>query len=288
MHASRSAVLQVNPQRLAGFLKQVARERSPYSAPEGLQEVVSFLEKTLKGLGYTVHTDPVPFEGQAFPNLIARRDSPAFEPLIIGAHYDAVEGSPGADDNASGVAVLCELASVLASHPVAAKIQFVAFTLEECGMVGSTHYVDRLKWNRSRLNGMISLEMVGFTGSDQHYPFGLGAFYPKQGNFIGVGANWNSRPLLNRFVRGMRQVAGLRVETIVLPGNGSFIPDIRLSDQAPFWDAGYPALLITDTAFYRNPNYHTGSDTVETLDQLFLSQVAQGVLEGVLNAISES
>ncbi len=193
-----------------------------------------------------------------------------------------MDGSPGADDNASGVAVLLELARALRDHPAASKIQFVVFTLEEWGLVGSSAYAKKLKRQGAKLAGMISLEMLGYTSPHQSYPPGLSPFYPKKGNFIGVGANWRSRKLLKYFVQGMRQVKGLPVETITLPGNGSLVPAVRLSDHAPFWDSGYPALLITDTSFYRNPHYHTASDTLATLDLDFLTLVAQGVLQGTL------
>lgn len=152
-------------------------------------------------------------------------------------------------------------------------------------MIGSTHYVASLRKDQVPLLGMVSLEMVGFTAKKQSYPLGMSPFYPNRGDFIGIGANLRSRKLLGQFVRGMRRVSDLPVETITLPGSGGLVPAIRLSDHAPFWDAGYPALLVTDTSFYRNPHYHLDSDTVETLDGTFLTRVAQGVLEGILEVL---
>lgn len=266
-------------------LERIARERSPNSHPGGLAEVRDYLEETLRCLGYQVLRDSFLWEGKPYENLVASKGDAHLKPFILGAHYDAVEGSPGADDNASGVAVLLELARAFKDHPHAQRIQFVAFTLEEWGMVGSSHYVEGLRRTQANIRGMVSLEMLGVTTPKQSYPPGLAPFYPSQGNFIGVGANWHSRRLLGRFVRGMRKVAGLPVETISVPGNGALVPAIRLSDHSPFWDAGYPALLVTDTSFYRNPHYHLASDTIETLDFDFLGKVAQGVLEGTLEVV---
>ncbi len=263
----------------------MARERSPSANRQALEEVTRYVEQELMSFGYEVRRDPFRFEKESFFNLVAQRSPASASPLIVGAHIDAVEGSPGADDNASGVAVLLEVAGVLRDHPASQKVQFVVFNLEEWGMVGSHYYADRLEVSRAKLKGMISLEMLGFTSPSQSYPVGLAPFYPKEGNFIGVGANWRSRKLLQDFVRGMRKVPDIPVATITLPGNGKLIPEIRLSDHAPFWDAGYPALLVTDTSFYRNPHYHSASDTVETLDLAFLSRVAQGVLQGILEVV---
>lgn len=272
----------VDSEQLRHFLKQVARQRGPLGNPSGLREVAKTIEQALVEFGYSVRRDPVTFEGVSSSNLIAQRSTPSTRPFIVGAHYDAVEGSPGADDNASGVAVLLESARALADHPAVGSVCFAAFTLEEWGMVGSSRYVASLKRDRIQPIGMVSLEMVGFTHPSQSYPLGLAPFYPKEGNFIGVGANSRSRSLLTRFVRGMRRVPNLPVETITVPGGGGIIPAIRLSDHSPFWDAGIPALLVTDTSFYRNPHYHTAEDAIETLDLPFLERVAQAVVEGII------
>jgi aminopeptidase YwaD len=127
--------------------------------------------------------------------------------------------------------------------------------------------------------------MVGYTDSrpgSQKYPIGLSAFYPDRGDFIGVIGNWNSASLLRRFARQMRQVRRLPVETLSVPGNGGIIPAVRLSDHSPFWDAGYPALMVTDTSFFRNPHYHASTDTFETLNLDFMAKVCEGVIRGVL------
>ena len=150
----------------------------------------------------------------------------------MGAHFDSVQGTPGADDNASGVAVLLEAARLLARARVGAQILFCAFNLEELNMIGSSYFVKKLKSVGAKVAAMISLEMVGYTDSrpgSQKYPFGLKAFYPDRGDFIGVIGNWNSASLLRRVARQMRQVQGLPVETLSVPGKNNAI-SIKVAD----------------------------------------------------------
>ena len=182
-------------------------------------------------------------EERNFRNIVGRL-SPhrAGSIVILGAHFDSVQGTPGADDNASGVAVLLEAARLLARARVGSQVLFCAFNLEELNMIGSGYFAKKLKSAGAKVAAMISLEMVGYTDSrpgSQKYPLGLKAFYPDRGNFIGVIGNWNSASLLRRFARQMRQVRGLPVETLSVPGNGGLIPAVRLSDHSPF---GTPAI----------------------------------------------
>ena len=152
-------------------------------------------------------------------------------------------------------------------------------------MIGSSYFAKKLKSAGTKVDAMISLEMVGYTDlnpDSQKYPFGLKAFYPDRGDFIGVIGNWNSASLLRTVARQMRQVHGLPVETLSVPGNGGLIPAVRLSDHSSFWDAGYPALMITDTSFFRNPHYHGSTDTLETLNLDFMAKVCEGVVRAVL------
>ena len=151
-------------------------------------------------------------------------------------------------------------------------------------MIGSTHFAKKLKAAGAKVNAMISLEMVGYTDNrpgSQKYPIGLSWFYPEQGNFIAVVGNWNSNSLLKKFSRQLRKVPGLPVETLAVPGNGSLIPAVRLSDHSSFWDLDYPALMVTDTSFFRNPHYHGRTDTIDTLDMGFMAKVCEGVVGAV-------
>ena len=206
--------------------------------------------------------------------------------IILGVDFDSVPGSPGADDNASGVAVLLEAARLLSQiERLRSQILFCAFNLEELNMIGSAALAKKLKAAGANVEAMISLEMVGYTDprpGRQKYPVGLSWMYPDRGDFIGVIGNWSSNVLLRRFADSMRQVSGLPIESLSVPGNGMLIPAVRLSDHSPFWDLGYPALMVTDTSFYRNPHYHSATDTIETLDLEFMAKVCEGVVRGIL------
>lgn len=277
----------VSAAELRKSLERISGERSPFSSPRHLAAVEGYIEKEFESCGLSVERDAFTYWGRGYRNVIGRLGAARSGPLIIlGAHFDSVEGSPGADDNASGVAVLLEAARILSTSRLRSQVLFCAFNLEELNMVGSTHFAKKLKAAGADIRAMVSLEMVGFTSAKpggQQYPAGLRWFYPDRGDFIGVVGNWRSGVLLRQFSRLLRQVHGLSVETLTVLGNGFLVPQVRLSDHSPFWDLGYPALLVTDTAFFRNPHYHGPSDTVETLDIDFMAKVCQGVVNAVVN-----
>jgi Zn-dependent M28 family amino/carboxypeptidase len=278
--------IKVDSQHLRRSLEVVVGERSPFTSRHHLAVVESFIEKELLSYGLKVESDYFSYRGTKFRNILGRSSTQRGASLIIlGAHFDSVPGTPGADDNASGVAVLLETARLLSGTRLRSEVLFCGFNLEELNMIGSSYFASKLKSAGAKVDAMISLEMVGYTDSrtgSQKYPIGLKAFYPDRGDFIGVIGNWNSNGLLRRFARQMRQVRGLPVETLSVPGNGGLIPAVRLSDHSPFWDAGYPALMITDTSFYRNPHYHGSTDTLETLNLDFMVKVCEGVIRAVL------
>ncbi len=278
--------VRVDAERLRRNLQMIVGERSPFSGQHHLAEVEVFVEQEFQRYGLRVESDFFFHGGNSFRNIVARHPAQPGGPLVIlGAHIDSVEGSPGADDNASGVAVLLETARLLASARLRSQLLFCAFNLEELNMIGSAAFAKKLKAAGERVAGMISLEMVGYADSrpgGQKYPVGLARLYPDRGDFVGVIANWNSNALLSKFAAQMRRVPDLPVETLSIPGKGWLIPAVRLSDHSPFWDLGYPALMVTDTSFYRNPNYHAHSDTIDTLDLGFMARVCDGVIRGVL------
>jgi Zn-dependent M28 family amino/carboxypeptidase len=278
--------LRVDPQQLRRSLQVIVGERSPFSGRRHLATVENFIEKELVSYGLKVESDYFLYRGANFRNIVGRSSAQHGASLIIlGAHFDSVPGTPGADDNASGVAVLLEAARLLSRARLRSEVRFCAFNLEELNMIGSSYFAKKLKSAGVKVDAMVSLEMVGYTNSragSQKYPIGLRAFYPDRGDFIGVIGNWNSTSLLRRFARQMRQVRGLPVETLSVPGNGGLIPAVRLSDHSSFWDAGYPALMVTDTSFFRNPHYHGSTDTLETLNLDFMAQICEGVIRAVL------
>ena len=277
----------IDPTKLKIHLERIVGERNPFTSPARLSKVEQYIEGELKSFGLSVESDPFTYRGKSYRNIVARAGTARSAPLIIlGAHFDSVEGSPGADDNASGVAVLLEVARVLSRVRLSHQVLFGAFNLEELNMVGSAHFAKTLKAQGARVGVMVSLEMVGYTvtgSGGQKYPAGLGWFYPDRGDFIGVVGNWRSATMLRRIALSMRQVRGLPVETLTVLGNGFLVPQVRLSDHSPFWDLGYPALLVTDTSFFRNPHYHRVSDTLDTLDLSFMAKVCAGVITAVLN-----
>ena len=163
-------------------------------------------------------------------------------------------------------------------------MRFVAFALEEYDFIGSTHYVETVKKGEEKTLGMISLEMVGFTGPKQNYPPYINPkYYPNVGDFIGIIGNERSKALLEKVYRSLRMhIPQLPTEFLFVPGNGEGMEEVRLSDHSPFWDQGFAALMVTDTAFLRNPNYHLPSDTMETLDFEFMKKVAIGIFHSVV------
>lgn len=277
---NRPALFKPNLSKLTGHLHRIAGERNFETSPSFLKQVQSYIRKEFECLGYSVQAEPFLVSGRTFFNLVARRPEGPTEPrFVVGAHFDSVPGSPGADDNASAVAALLEAARLYAeTGPAKGGVEFVAFNLEEYGMVGSQAYARKLKKEKIPLAGMLSLEMVGYASKErgsQKMPLFLKPFYPDTGDFIALVANSSSRGLLKEVEKIFRSVEGLPLQSLVLPSNGRIFPDARLSDHSPFWDQGYPALLVTDTSFYRNPHYHLETDTIETLDMEFLAKVTE-------------
>jgi Zn-dependent M28 family amino/carboxypeptidase len=266
--------------------KLAAKPRTPGSRAH--QSAAESIRAHMKRIGFSIRDaafSEVGFEGVNLSTepLPERTDLPL---LIIGAHYDSVPGSPGADDNASAVAALLELAEavkpLLDSKQVNARLQLAAYDLEEYGLVGSSIHAREVHRARMKLRGMISLEMLGYIDhrpGSQRLPSHLAHLYPDVGNFIGVCGNEASRELLQVVADAMKTIDGLPVECLAVPGNGEILPETRLSDHSSFWDRGYPALMITDTAFFRSPHYHQSSDTPDTLDYPFLARVTSGVIQ---------
>lgn len=271
-------------QRLEAHLQQVAQPRDPDWSPLGHQQVERYIQEQLSKWG---SLESFPFEagGRLHRNWILKLPGSRSgrQPILIGAHFDAAPATPGADDNASGVAVLLELARHFAANPAPSPLWLVAFDLEERGMVGSGAYAQFLQRQRQSLRLMLSLEMLGYrdpTPGSQDYPAGLEKLYPNRGDYIGLIGNWPTWGDLLKLQRDFQKV-GIPCCWLLAGQRGLILPATRLSDHSPFWDAGYPAVMVTDTAFLRNPHYHKPSDTLETLDQDFLTGVCQGLMAGI-------
>ena len=272
---------------LRHHVQSIHFDRNPSDQAEAMEEAARYIFQELQMAGFTVWKEPFQWEGRWFNNIVAEKKGHASPDhlLILGAHYDTVPGSPGADDNASAVAVLLEVAKQVQGDALSSSVRCVAFALEEYGYVGSTYHAKRTRDRAEMIYGMISLEMLGFTGPRQKYPPYINPkYYPNVGDFIGVVGNERSKELLEEVRRVFKAfVPKLPSEFIVVPGNGEGLEEVRLSDHSPFWDQGYPALLVTDTAFLRNPNYHLPGDTMETLDFEFMRKVAVGVYYSVVS-----
>jgi hypothetical protein len=256
-------------------------ERNMARYPQ-LNAAADFIENSFSRAGLVPRRDTYDVHGRACHNIETEIGARP-EILLIGAHYDSVFGSPGANDNGSGVAAMLALARRFARKPVQHTLRFVAFVNEEppyflTEQMGSFVYAGRCKARGDQISAMISLETIGYFSDAPHsqtYPsLGLGVFYPTVGNFIGFVGNVHSRSLLRRAIALFRKHARLPSEGAALP---SFIPGVSWSDQWAFWQHGYPGIMITDTAPFRYPHYHRATDTPDKLDYDRFALVVSGM-----------
>ncbi|SEF86656.1 M28 family peptidase [Billgrantia desiderata] len=255
-----------------------------YWRPEALEAAADYIEGALAEAGHRPRRQEVPAGSRVFHNIevVFPGADRADEVLVVGAHYDTVRGSPGADDNASGVAVLIELARLLQEAELDRSLRLVAFVNEEAPFfgsdaMGSLHYARQAKAEGWNVVGMISLEMLGYYSDEpdsQFYPFPLDLFYPDRGNFLAFVTHLGSRRLLHQAIGEFRRHATVPSEGLVAPPQ---MGDIHRSDHWAFWEMGFPAMMLTDTANFRNPHYHRPSDTHERLDYVTMARVAEAL-----------
>jgi peptidase M28-like protein len=257
-----------------------------------LNAAADFIEESLKRAGLAPRRQSYGLRGQACHNIETEIRGTGPDIVVVGAHYDSVLGSPGANDNGSGVAALLALARRFAGKRSEKTVRFVAFVNEEppyfqSDEMGSFVYAKGCKERGDRVTAMISLETIGYFSDEpgsQKYPgAGLGFFYPSKGNFIGFASNTNSRSLLRTAVSAFRKTGKLPCEGAALP---SAIPGIGWSDHWSFWQCGYPAIMVTDTAPFRYPHYHDASDTPDKLDYDRFTLVVSG-MEGVIKELAK-
>jgi Peptidase family M28 len=270
--------LRANVQKLAGEIG----ERNMWHYTQ-LNAAADFIEDSFSRAGLRPRRDSYEMQGQACHNIEAEISGNRPEIIVIGAHYDSVFGSPGANDNGTGMAATLALARRFASAKPKHTLRFVAFVNEEppyflSGQMGSLVYARRCKERGDKISAMISLETIGYfsdAADSQTYPSpGLGLFYPKVGNFIGFVSNVKSRALLRRVIAVFRKHAKIPSEGASLP---AFIPGVSWSDQWSFWQHGYPAIMVTDTAPFRYPYYHSSNDTPDKLDYDRFTLVVSGM-----------
>ncbi|MBI3891954.1 MAG: M28 family peptidase [Candidatus Wallbacteria bacterium] len=255
-----------------------------------LQRTASYVESCWKALGLVVATQPVPIGRTVVENVECRLpgDVPGREVVLIGAHYDTVRGCPGADDNASGIAALLELTRLLAASPRPLPVRFVAFTQEEklllTGHLGSRTYARSARERGDRIRLMLSLDTLGFYTDaplSQRYPFPAGG-RSRTGDFLGFITRTQDERWLERVCALASSAGQLPVEGIAASEE---LDGIAWSDHASFWDQGYSALMVTDTAMFRNPSYHHPADTPDTLDFARLARAVR-LLAQVVEAVA--
>src|SRR5215831_16891499 len=287
--------LDAEGRRLAENLKKhvtgVASEEHNFSHPEALERSARYIETALHGLGYAVTRDEFDTEDIKVRNLEVSRGS-GKRVVVVGAHYDSAQGAVGANDNGSGVAALIELARVLKTLDPAPglELRLVFYVNEELpwfgtDKMGSYVHAKRLARDGKDVAAMLSLETIGWYSENfdsQRYPFPFSLFYPSKGNFVGFVANLGSRGLMHRAVGTFRKSVAFPSEGVAAPES---IPGIGWSDQWAYWQFGWPALMVTDTAPFRYPHYHTLRDTPDKLSYERLARVVKG-LESVLRDLA--
>jgi len=277
---------------LTRHITQLASGIGPRASGQSreLEAAAAYIEHEFRQQGWLTHRQYTGPEDWHF-NVVAQAGRPASRDLlVIGAHYDTVPGSPGADDNASGVAALLEIARALPKDP---RLRLIAFTNEEAPLgytefQGSRVAASTVAARGETLQGMLSLESIGYfsdrPGSQQR-PTLFGRFFPDRGDFVLMVSDLRSRTLLHRLIGGFRAAGTVPAAGIAVPTDR--VEHVRRSDHAPYWDHGYPALLVTDTATFRNPNYHQTSDTVATVDIGRLAGVTAGLASALQCMLAE-
>jgi Zn-dependent M28 family amino/carboxypeptidase len=267
-------------------------ERSVY-LPDNLQKAAAYIKQFYRGIGVAPDSQTYVYSDLRMENIVAEISSGARPKhrFVVGAHYDSVAGTVGADDNASAIAVQLEvarhLATLIAEEKLDLAVKFVSFALEEPPVYGTRHmgsrvYAKMARRQAEKIDGMICLEMVGYACHEpgcQDYPFPLMFMnYPKKGDFIGIVNNFKSRGFARNLTAQFQKNKHLPVVRLTVPLNGWIMPAVRLSDHASFWDQGFRAVMVTDSAFFRNPRYHTAADTMDTLDYEFMAELVESLL----------
>src|SRR5580765_5908495 len=265
------------------YLSETIGERS-IDRLGSLAKTVDYIRETLQGAGYAVADHSYSFAGQPVHNLeaILLGTAPESSSIIVGAHYDSLAGTVGANDNATGIAATLRLAQLLKGSRPHRTVRFLFFVNEEppyfqTKNMGSRVYAHELRREGVRISAMVSLETIGFysdAADSQKYPPLLGLFYPKRGNFMGFVGNSKARDLVRMCIREFRESTSFPSEGVAAPGEW---PGVGWSDQWSFWKENYPAIMITDTAVFRYPYYHTSRDTFDKLDFDKTARVVDGV-----------
>ncbi len=256
--------------------------------PQALRAAADYIRRVWSDQGFAVGEEVFEVDGRPCANLLVERRGTlrADAIVVVGAHYDSVVGSPGANDNGTGVALLLEMSRAIKAQSLPRTVRFVAFVNEEPPYFQTETMGSRVHARRARQRGegtvaMVSLETLGYYANaprSQHYPFPFGAFYPDTGNFLAVVGNLASRGLAVDFLRHFMAASDFPVEGVA---TFEAIPGINWSDHWAFWQEGYPALMVTDTAPFRYPEYHTAEDRPERITAPEFARAAHAIIEAV-------
>lgn len=280
----------VRASRLRTHVETLASRYFPrdYEHVENLDKSASYIRDVFRAATTRVQDQEYAVNGKEYRNVVASFGPETSERIVVGAHYDAVSGIPGADDNASGVAGLLELAGMLKNVKLGRRVDMVAYSTEEppffgSGDMGSAVNAQNLRSSGVKLRAMLSLEMIGYYSDvegSQGFPMqAMRSIYPDTGNFIAVAARISDELLTRKIKQAMSVKNGVDVYSVNAPAG---LAGISLSDNSSYWREGYPAVMITDTAFFRNHNYHMSSDTPETLDYQRMAKVVAQVSAAVV------
>ena len=282
---------QAETENLSVYLNQIisSSKYRNHTQVEELNRVSAWIQGQMQKFGIPCDFQNYMVESNRYRNVVCELNVGAAKNLIVGAHYDVHGETDGADDNASGVVGVLETARILAKEKRHLKhnVEFVFYTLEEppyfrTEQMGSAVHAKAIEKYKERITGVFILEMIGYFDQRniQEYPAGLKFFYPAHGNFIGAVSNFDSNSLGSEYCAAMKQINRLDCQRLVAP---SFVTGVDFSDHLNYWNADIPAIMITDTAFFRNKNYHTPNDKVETLNLQKMKHVIDGVVLTILN-----
>jgi len=281
---------EVDPDRLRKHVSALSQTFAPrdYARVENLDRAADYIEREFREAGAEISEQAFVVDSQHYRNIIARFGPETKERIVVGAHYDVCGPYPGADDNASGIAGLIELAHLLGKQKLHTRVELVAYTLEEppffrTEQMGSAVHAESLVETHAKLRAMLCLEMIGYFTDEpnsQQYPLAeLGALYPNKGNFIALVGAFDDIALLRRVKRAMIAASDLPLRSINAPRT---LQGVDFSDHLNYWNHGFPALMITDTAFYRNKRYHHPEDVIGTLDFKRMAEVVKQVYGAVM------
>lgn len=293
---SGASFVNLDPEINTDNLKQTVLNLTSITPPrnylnkKSLEKSVEYISQKFIEYGFTPQKQKFIINGNTYENIIVSIGQQNGERVIVGAHYDVCGDQPGADDNASGIAGLLEIARFAKEHEdkLPYRVDIVAYSLEEPPFFGTTNmgsyvHAASLHEKNIKVRGMICLDMIGFFTDEknsQEYPLAImRLFYPDKGNFISIVSNFGSSSLAKQLSRNFKYTS-IDAEVLKAP---SFITGVDFSDHRNYWKFGFDAVMITDTAFYRNPNYHESSDTMDTLNFKRMKEVVKGICLTLIN-----